>query len=126
MSDTPHTVEIVNDLMVVLDRDGNSHECYQLCGLRQAKTQLQLWQRTYAFNYAEAMKAVSDFYSDDAADKALRVSVDASLTKIAKDVLKLPTLDYRHADGLDFHEFSVGQVKLALRAAYEAGRAAKR
>ena len=126
MSDTPHTVEIVNDLMVVLDRDGNSHECYQLCGLRQAKMQFQRWQRTYDFNYGDAMKTVCDFYSDDAAETAPRVSVDAALTKIAKDVLKLPTLEYRHADGLDFHEFSVGQIKLALRAAYEAGRAAKK
>jgi len=53
-------------------------------------------------------------------------AIDARLTQIAKQVFKLPTLDYRHADGLDFHEFSVGQVKLALRAAYEAGRAAQR
>ena len=52
-----------------------------------------------------------------------RHAVDSKLEQIAKNVLKVPTLKYRHSDGLDFHELSVGQIKLALRAAYEAGRA---
>lgn len=54
--------------------------------------------------------------NDDAA------SIDARLTQIAKQVLKVPTLAYRNSDTLDFHEVSVGEIKLALRAAYEAGR----
>ena len=49
-------------------------------------------------------------------------AIDARLTQIAMQVLKVPTLAYRNADALDFHEVSVGQIKLALRAAYEAGR----
>jgi len=49
-------------------------------------------------------------------------TVDARLTQIAAQVLKVPTLAYRNSDSLDFHEVSVGQIKLALRAAYEAGR----
>ena len=53
-------------------------------------------------------------------------AIDARLTQIAKQVLKVPTLAYRNSDSLDFHEVSVGQIKLALRAAYEAGRAAKK
>ena len=52
-----------------------------------------------------------------------RHAIDSKLEKIAKNVLKVPTLKYRHSDELDFHELSVGQIKLALRAAYEAGRA---
>jgi hypothetical protein len=55
-----------------------------------------------------------------------RNAIDSKLEKIAKDVLKLPTLARRGSDQLDFYELSVGQVKLALRAAYEAGRAAGR
>jgi len=54
--------------------------------------------------------------NDDPAD------IDARLTQIAAQVLKVPTLAYRNSDALDFHEVSVGQIKLALRAAYEAGR----
>ncbi len=50
------------------------------------------------------------------------VTIDARLTQIAQQVLKVPTLVYRNSDSLDFHEVSVGQIKLALRAAYEAGR----
>jgi hypothetical protein len=49
-------------------------------------------------------------------------AIDARLTQIAMQVLKVPTLAYRNSDRLDFHELSVGQIKLALRAAYEAGR----
>lgn len=48
--------------------------------------------------------------------------IDACLTEIAQRILGLPTLAYRNLDSLDFHELSVGQIKLALRAAYEAGR----
>ena len=54
--------------------------------------------------------------NDDAA------AIDARLTHIARLVLNVPTLAYRNSDSLDFHEVSVGQIKLALRAAYEAGR----
>jgi len=50
------------------------------------------------------------------------VTIDARLTQIAQQVLKVPTLAYRNSDSLDFHTVSVGQIKLALRAAYEAGR----
>ena len=49
-------------------------------------------------------------------------AIDARLTQIAMQVLKVPTLAYRNSDALDFHELGVGQIKLALRAAYEAGR----
>ena len=55
-----------------------------------------------------------------------RHAIGSKLEKIAKNVLKVPTLKYRQSDHLDFHELSVGQIKLALRAAYEAGRQAER
>ena len=45
-----------------------------------------------------------------------------TIEKIAKTTLHLETLETRNSDSLDFHEVSVGQIKLALRAAYEAGR----
>jgi hypothetical protein len=53
-----------------------------------------------------------------------RNQIDSKLEQIAKNVLRIPTLNRRGSDALDFHTLSVGQIKLALRAAYEAGRAA--
>ncbi len=60
--DMPHTIEIVNDLMVVLDEDGNGCDAYKLRSLKKAKRQLRRWQEEYTFNYAEALSAVTDFF----------------------------------------------------------------
>lgn len=49
---------------------------------------------------------------------------DAVIKKIAKEQLWLETLEVRNSDSLDFHELSVGQLKRAMEAAYEAGRRA--
>jgi len=46
-----------------------------------------------------------------------------TLLDIAKQHLELDTLDARRSDSLDFHEFSVWQVRAALEAAYRAGAA---
>src|SRR5690348_7198931 len=50
------------------------------------------------------------------------VTVDAALAAIAKRVLRIPTLDERKADSLDFHDVSVWGLRDALREAYRAGR----
>jgi hypothetical protein len=44
--------------------------------------------------------------------------------KIAKEILDLETLETRNMDSLDFHELSVWEIRNALEAAYNAGRAA--
>jgi len=62
----PHTIEIVNHLLVVLDEDGNGCDCRRLRGLRQAKRQLRRWQDEYTFNYAEALSAVSEYFAREA------------------------------------------------------------
>lgn len=49
-----------------------------------------------------------------------------TLIQIAKDHLLLDTLETRNRDCLDFHELSVGAIRAALEAAYEAGKAAAR
>jgi len=41
---------------------------------------------------------------------------------LARDVLKLETLEPRNMDRLDFHELPVQTIKYALELAYEAGR----
>ncbi len=58
----PHTIEIVNDLMVVLDDDGNGCDCHKLTGLRTAQRQLRRWQDEYTFDYGDALSAVSEFF----------------------------------------------------------------
>ena len=60
----PHTVEVVGDLFVVLDEDGNGCDAYKLRGLRATKRQLRRWQDEYTFDYAEALRAVSDFFAN--------------------------------------------------------------
>jgi hypothetical protein len=50
-------------------------------------------------------------------------AIDARLTAIARTTLGLETLETRRSDGLDFHDLAVWQIKQALQAAYEAGRA---
>ena len=48
-----------------------------------------------------------------------------TLTKIARTVLRVPTLKSRNADHLDFYELSCWTIELALDAAFEAGRKAE-
>ena len=59
-----HTVEIIDDAMIVLDRDGNGCDCHELRGLRETKRQLRRWQDEYTFDYAEALRAVSEFFAN--------------------------------------------------------------
>lgn len=42
---------------------------------------------------------------------------------IAREHLRIDTLETRNHDGLDFHEVAVWSVRAALQAAYDAGRA---
>ncbi len=53
---TPHTIEIVDDLLVVLDQDGNGCDAHLLRSLQEAKRQLRLWQDEYTFDYAGACR----------------------------------------------------------------------
>ncbi|MEX2185307.1 MAG: hypothetical protein WD875_00875 [Pirellulales bacterium] len=64
-------------------------------------------------------------YLDAAAKCDREVEIDKLLAGIAKRELRLPTLDVRNSDILDFHEVAVWSVLRALRLAYRAGRDAK-
>jgi len=48
----------------------------------------------------------------------------ATIDKIAREILDLETLETRNMDGLDFHELSVWEIRKAIEAAYYAGREA--
>lgn len=49
-------------------------------------------------------------------------SIDTLLQQIAREHLRIDTLEARNQDQLDFHEVSVWSLQSALQAAYEAGR----
>ena len=51
--------------------------------------------------------------------------VDALLTEIARNKMLVATLETRSSDALDFYDIAVWQIKDALRAAYDAGRASR-
>jgi len=59
----PHSIQIINDLMIVLDADGNGCDSHELRGLCAAKRQLQVWQNKYTFDYAGAVSDVSKFFA---------------------------------------------------------------
>ena len=48
--------------------------------------------------------------------------MDATIQKIAREILDLETLETRNSDSLDFHDMAVWEIRKALEAAYEAGR----
>jgi hypothetical protein len=46
---------------------------------------------------------------------------DPVLAALAREHLRIPTLESRRADSLDFHDVAVWQVEAALKAAFDAG-----
>ena len=60
---TPHTIEIIDDLLTVLDEDGHGLDCHELMSLHAAEEQLRRWQDEYAFDYADAVSAVSEYFA---------------------------------------------------------------
>jgi len=56
--------------------------------------------------------------------KAAPIKIPAYAAKIAKEILNLETLEPRNSDSLDFHDIGVWDIRKALEAAYDAGRAA--
>ncbi len=51
--------------------------------------------------------------------------MNATVNRIAKEILNFDTLETRNSDSLDFKETAVWCVKEALEAAYKAGQQSK-
>ncbi len=77
---------------------------------------LALWHRAIA-----ACPDEQPTYAEAVARCQRQIAVDAELASIARRVLRIPTLDARNSDSLDFHEVSVWELLTALRLAYRAG-----
>ena len=58
-----HTIEITNDLMMVLDEDGNGYDCHVLTSPVEAQDQLKKWKDKYSFDYDEAQAAVVEYFA---------------------------------------------------------------
>jgi hypothetical protein len=69
--------------------------------------------------------AMLEDIAEDNREREAAAARDAILEKIAQKELRIPTLQLRRSDRLDFHDCGVGRLKEALQAAYAAGRAAK-
>lgn len=52
-------------------------------------------------------------------------NLDSLLESIAKEHLRIDTLEAQNSDSLDFHEVSVWGLKAALEQAYKAGKEGK-
>lgn len=50
--------------------------------------------------------------------------INATIEKIAREILRLETLETRKSDSLDFHDMAVWTIREALEAAYNAGKEA--
>jgi len=48
--------------------------------------------------------------------------MNATIEKIAREILDLETLETRKMDSLDFHDMAVWEIRKALEAAYNAGK----
>jgi hypothetical protein len=59
-----HTIEIIDDLMCVMDEDGNGYDAHILTGYRQAQQQIQRWAAEYTINVADACRQLRDHFSN--------------------------------------------------------------
>lgn len=59
----PYEIDIVDGVMVLLDRDGNSYECVTLTGLRAAKRTIQTWVVKYTLDVGEAYQRIAQHFS---------------------------------------------------------------
>jgi hypothetical protein len=84
---------------------------------------LALWQRAIATCLGE--HAAYAAYAEGVARCQHQIDVDLELASIARRVMRIPTLEARNSDRLDFHEVSVWEILKALRLAYRAGQSSR-
>lgn len=56
-------IYIVGNQMVLMDADGNTHDCCQLTSYRKAKRQVQRWAEMYVINVADAYRELESVFS---------------------------------------------------------------
>jgi hypothetical protein len=58
-----HAIEIIDDLMCVMDEDGNGYDAAVLKSYQAAKQQIQKWTAEYTINVADAYRQLADYFS---------------------------------------------------------------
>lgn len=58
-----HTIEIIDDLVCVMDEDGNGCDALVLEGYRDAKRQINRWLHEYSFDVADAYRQLEVYFS---------------------------------------------------------------
>lgn len=82
---------------------------------------MALWQRAIATCQGDPPEA----YAAGVTRSQHQIDVDAELASIARRALRIPILEARNSDHLDFHEVSVWELLTALRLAYRAGQSSR-
>jgi len=59
----PHRVEIIDDALVVIDRNGNGRDLADLTTRTAAQRQLRTWQAEYTFDHDDVRNAVVEFFA---------------------------------------------------------------
>lgn len=58
----PYTIERLGDTLVLMDADGEVSEVVAITTRRAAKRQIAAWLQVYTFDYALALRCLSDSY----------------------------------------------------------------
>ena len=109
---------------------GITYQCCDACGWSRAITKTGRRQKPSPAVLERANRLGIDLDATTARGAFIDTveapaDVDAILEQIARTKLQIQTLEPRRSDGLDFHELAVWQIKDALHAAYDAGRASR-
>ena len=113
-----HTIRVCDDLMTLLDADGNGCDAYVLRSYDMAKQKLARWRQLYDIDDQQALHLLGEFFEAAIVGNEIAEKME----RIAKLLLNIPTLECRGSEELDFYKLHVAQIELALRVAYEVGR----
>ncbi len=58
-----HIIEIIDDLMVILDEEGNGVDAHELRSYRAARRQVQAWAAEFAIDVADAYEQLREYFA---------------------------------------------------------------
>ena len=58
-----HTIEIIDDLMCLMDEDGNGIDGHLLVDYRDAERQIKTWAAEYTIDVGEACQRVGEYFA---------------------------------------------------------------
>lgn len=70
-------IEIIDNLLCVLDDDGNGYDCHVLVTLEAALAQVDAWMNEYEFDVCSASKQVNGYFLDQNQEQPTMTRIDA-------------------------------------------------